>query len=214
MDSFFLAPFSYSQTCSGLSYFEKGLQMTPVSLSYCPIFPSPFTAKYCVPPCLHDSFSHYSSAIWLFSPAPTLTWLCLWSSISRFKGLFLISVLLSLFAMVSVADCCPLWEILSSLSLCAGLSCCFFSSSVASPPLMPWQVPFLSFHSSAGAWREVQCTTSWSVSILLLFHLLFVSCIIIISKAWLLHHPFCSPLQPHHASHFLSPCGLAMLTFF
>ena len=115
----------------GLSYFEKGFHLTPLSLSYCPIFLPPFTAKYCEPPRLHDSFSPYSSAIWLFPPAPTLTWLCLWSFISQFKDFswFLCSSPSLQWSVWLTATCS---EGSSPLGLCANVLCCCFSCPVAS----------------------------------------------------------------------------------
>lgn len=137
IDSFFLVPISHSRIHSGLPYFEKGLHMKPppnpphlFKLLSC--FPPPFPAKYYVHPCLYDSFSHHSSAIWLSHPTPTLTWLCLWSSTSKFKGFFLISVLFGLLAVVSIADCHLLRGILSPPGLGAHPLCCCFSFPVAS----------------------------------------------------------------------------------
>lgn len=117
--NWFLFPgscFSFSNTLRSLLFWKRPLY-DPHVFELLSHFPPPFTAKYSVPPCLRDSLSRYSSAIWLPLPPPTLTWLCLWSPISKFKGLFLISVLFSHFAMVSIAGCHLLCEILSSLTL-------------------------------------------------------------------------------------------------
>lgn len=139
--------------------------MTPLSWNYCPFFPPPFLAQNCVPPYLHDSFSHYCSAIWLL-PQPSLTRLCLCPSISQVKGHFLIPVLVSFFAMVGVVDCCLLWGILSSLVREQVFSCPVGSLSNVLTGL-------ISCHSQLGPWRVVQCGSSSFVSVLLLFGLLF-----------------------------------------
>lgn len=130
--NWFLFPgscFSFSNTLRSLLFWKRPLY-DPHVLELLSHFPPPFTAKYSVPPYLCDSLSRYSSAIWLSLPPPTPTWLCLWSPISKFEGLFLISVPFSHFAMVSIAGCHLLWNPLLSCTLLWVQVCCAASASL------------------------------------------------------------------------------------
>ena len=147
--NWFLFPgsrFSFSNTLRSLLFWKRP-PYDPRLFKLLSHFPPPFTAKYCVLPCLCDSLSHYSSAIWL-SPPPPLSHGCVcghpapnskdFSWFLSFLASWQWSVLLTVICSVE-----------SSLVLAWVQVCC----AAASPSLWllcptPVQVPFLSFYSS------------------------------------------------------------------
>ena len=181
--NWFLFPgsrFSFSHTLRSLLFWKRPLY-DPHVFELLSHFPPPFTAKYSVPPCLRDSLSHYSSAIWLSLPPPTLTWLCLWSPISNSKDFswFLSSlptlqwsVLLAVIFSVKSSP-------LSHSPLTASLLCCCFSFPVSSL-FSKYAYRFHFFLSALWLWTWRGFTMQPIDLLLLLCDLLQVSCLTII----------------------------------
>ena len=216
--NWFLFPgscFSFSHTLRSLLFWKRPLY-DPHVFELLSHFPPPFTAKHSVPPCLRDSLSHYSSAIWLSLPPLTLTWLCLWSPISNSKDFswFLSSLPTLQWSVLLAVIFSVKSSRLSHSPLTASLLCCCFSFPVSSLfSKYAYRFHFFSFCSLVVDMEGVHHATYWSLTLTLW------------SLAGLVpyHHSFkygtCLILCAHlfslmHASCLLSFSVLTTLAFF
>ena len=168
--NWFLFPgscFSFSNTLRSLLFWKRPLY-DPHVFELLSHFPPPFTAKYSVPPCLRDSLSRYSSAIWLpplshgcvcGHPSPNskdFSWFL--SSLATLQW----SVLLAVIYSVKSSP-------LSHSPLSASLLCCCFSFPV-SPLFNKYPYRFHFFLSTLWLWTwrgfTMQPTDLYSYSLI------------------------------------------------